>query len=285
VLGVDGPAVDVEASRRSATLGGLGLLRGPTRLAQGVAAIAEDMRRQAHRAPAPVVLAPTFDASGLWDEVRGKDLLDDLGIATPARRRCDDRATAHRALLDLGGRVAVKLVDPEILHKSDVGGVVLGVDSAASLDDALDALDAAWAALGRTTPVRYLVELMAASGVDLVVGARLDPVFGPVVVAGLGGTTTEVLGDVAIRSAPLGADAAAAMVDDLAARRLLDGYRGGPVVDVAELGRIVALLGGLVASGAVDEIEINPLRATEGALIALDAVVIPRHDEGMGSAR
>jgi acetyltransferase len=285
VLGVDGPAVDVEASRRSATLGGLGLLRGPTRLAQGVAAIAEDMRRQAHRAPAPVVAAPTLDASGLWDEVRGKDLLDDLGIATPARRRCEDRATAHRALLELGGRVAVKLVDPEILHKSDVGGVVLGVDTAAALDDALDALDAAWAALSRTTPVRYLVELMAASGVDLVVGARLDPVFGPVVVAGLGGTTTEVLGDVAIRSAPLGAEAAAAMVDDLAARRLLDGYRGGPVVDVAELGRIVALLGDLVASGAVAEIEINPLRATERALVALDAVVIPRHDEGMGSAR
>jgi hypothetical protein len=140
-------------------------------------------------------------------------------------------------------------------------------------------------ALGRTTPVAYLVERMASSGVDLVVGARLDPVFGPVVVAGLGGTTTEVLGDVAIRSAPLSAEDAAAMVDDLAARRLLDGYRGGPVVDVAELGRIVALLGGLVASGAVVEIEINPLRATTEGLVALDAVVIPRHDEEEGSAR
>jgi acetyltransferase len=263
------------------------VLRGPTRLAQGVAAVAEDMRRQAHRVATSVPVVPevALDPTGPWDEIRGKDLLDDLGLTTPPRRRCDDRAAAHLALDEIGGRVAVKLVDPEILHKSDVGGVVLGVDSGESLDEALDALDAAWAALGRTTPVAYLVESMAASGVDLVVGARLDPVFGPVVVAGLGGTTTEVLGDVAIRSAPLGAEDAAAMVDDLAARRLLDGYRGGPVVDRAELGRIVAVLGGLVATGAVAEIEINPLRATDGALIALDAVVIPRHDEEMGSAR
>jgi len=285
VLGVDGPAADVAASRASATRGDLALVRGPTRLAQGVAAVAEDMRRQAHRTGSPVVTAARFDAGGLWDEVRGKDLLDDLDIATPSRRRCGDRDAAHRAFAELGGRVAVKLVDPEILHKSDVGGVVLGVESVTALGGALDALDAAWAALGRTAPVVYLVESMAASGLDLVVGARLDPVFGPVVVAGLGGTTTEVLGDVAIRSAPLGTDAAAAMVDDLAARRLLDGYRGGPVVDRAELGRIVAVLGGLVDSGSVAEIEINPLRATAEGLVALDAVVIPRHDEEEGSAR
>jgi acyl-CoA synthetase (NDP forming) len=286
-LGVDGPSIDVAASRASAGRGGLALLRGPTRLAQGVAALADDMRLQARRLD-PVASAeiPTpIEAAGPWDEIRGKDLLDRLGVGTPPRRRCADRDAARRAWAELGGPVAVKLVDPEILHKSDVGGVVLGVADDAAFDDALDRLDAAWAALGRTTPTVYLVERMAAPGVDLVVGARLDPVFGPVVVVGLGGTTTEVLGDVAIRCAPLDVGAATAMVDDLAARRLLDGYRGEPAVDTAELGRIIALLGGLVASGAVAEIEINPLRGTRDGIVALDAVVIPRHHEEMGSAR
>jgi acetyltransferase len=116
---------------------------------------------------------------------------------------------------------------------------------------------------------------MAPGGVDLVVGARRDPVFGPIVLVGLGGTTAEALADAAVRLAPLPVDEAASMPAELTGRALLDGWRGGPVLRPAELGRVVARLGGvLAATPELAEIEINPLRLTDDGLVALDAVVL-----------
>jgi hypothetical protein len=187
-----------------------------------------------------------------------------LGVAVPPRRVCDDRAAAHQALASLGGPVAVKLLDAAVLHKTEVGGVRLGVRTPAELDEALDAIGAE----------RVLVEAMAPPGVDLVVGARRDPVFGPVVLVGLGGTVAEALADVAVRVAPITPAAAERMVDELAGRALLDGWRGGPVLDRAALGRFVAALGALLdAHPHLQDVEVNPLRITAGGLIALDAVI------------
>jgi hypothetical protein len=122
---------------------------------------------------------------------------------------------------------------------------------------------------------QFLVESMAPSGVDLVVGLRRDPVFGPVVMVGLGGTAAEAYGDVAIRSVPAAPAEITAMVDDLQARALLDGWRGGPVLNRDELLTLISVLSdALLSAPAVDEIEINPLRLTTGGLIALDAVII-----------
>jgi acetyltransferase len=123
---------------------------------------------------------------------------------------------------------------------------------------------------------------MAPPGVDLVVGARRDPVFGPVVLVGLGGTTAEALADVSIRLAPLTATEAATMPADLAGRALLDGWRGGPALDRAALGEVTAALGALLAAHPeLAEIEINPLRITAQGLVALDAVCIAAGPAGM----
>jgi acetyltransferase len=179
-----------------------------------------------------------------------------------------DRSAAHQALEDLGVPVAVKLVDAGILHKSDMGGVHLGIASPDSMDEALDSLQAVGAK-------EFLVEAMATQGVDLVVGARRDPVFGPIIVLGLGGTAAEALADVAIRTVPLSERDAAAMAGDLQARELLNGFRNGPVLDPSELASIVVRLGNaLLSNDGIAEIEINPLRLTDDGLIALDAVVI-----------
>jgi len=154
------------------------------------------------------------------------------------------------------------MLEPVVLHKARVGGVRLGVRTGADLEAALDALDAAGAR-------RYLVEETAPPGLDLIVGARRDPVFGPVVLLGLGGDLAEELETVAVRPAPLGEAAAAGMLDEL-----LDGA-GSARVDRAALAAAVAALGALVgAVPELDEIEINPLRATaDGRLVALDVVV------------
>lgn len=283
LVGVDGPDSDVERSRKSAHDLGLPLLSGPTSLARGLVALVDDARARFERAAqferegsAPDAGSAGVEAldvqevgiNGPWDEIRSKELLDALGISTPPRKRCPDRAAAHQALADLGAPVAVKLVDAEILHKTDVGGVHLGITSQASLDAALDSLQSVGAK-------EFLVETMASSGVDLVLGARRDPVFGPIMVLGLGGTAAEVLADVAIRTVPLNERTAAAMADELQARELLNGFRNGPVLDRSELAGIVVRLGNaLLANRGIAEIEINPLRLAADGLVALDAVVI-----------
>ncbi|MDX3458843.1 acetate--CoA ligase family protein [Streptomyces sp. ME02-8801-2C] len=278
-LGTHSPAVvvvgglpeDIAEQRARLHKAGIPALTGPASAANAVRALVTHARQRAvptdkatdgsRQEPAATV------PSGPLDEDAAKTFLASLGIRTPKRLACDTRADAHHALRLLGGPVAVKVLDAAILHKTEIGGVHLGVRTPDELDTALDAIG---------PDRRYLVEAMAPAGVDLVLGARRDPVFGPVVLAGLGGTAAEALADVAIRLAPLSVAEAAQMPDDLAARALLDGWRGGPVLDRAEFGRVVSALGAcLAASSDTAEIEINPLRLTADGLIALDAVIVP----------
>ena len=124
-------------------------------------------------------------------------------------------------------------------------------------------------------PRAFLVEEMAGRGVDLIVGAHRDPVFGPVVMLGLGGVEAEALADVALRAAPVAPVEVAGMVEELAGRELLRGFRGLPTVDPGERERVVTVLGTLVAEhDEVSAVEVNPLRATSEGLLMLDAVVL-----------
>lgn len=269
VLGVGGTGDAVVASRRALLDAGIAVAPEPRGVAAAVGALLADSRAQARTASAAPAQQVPRGIGGAHDEDRAKTLLDRLGIVTPPRRVCADRPAAHAALANLGGRVAVKILDAAVLHKTEIGGVHLGISEAPALDAALDRLDAIGAD-------RYLVEAMAPAGVDLVLGARRDAVFGPILLLGLGGTTAEALADVATRLAPLGAGEAAGMPAELAGRALLDGWRGGPVLDPAALGAVVARLGDLlVANPGLDEVEINPLRLTTDGLVALDAVVVP----------
>jgi len=272
VLGVGGTGREVAEVRRGLLAAGIAAATDPRGVAAATAALLADARAR-HRAALDDAVRPVADVEidgRPYDEHDAKELLTRLGIATTARRVCTDRASAHEALDELGGSVAVKLLDATVQHKTEVGGVHLNVRTDADLDAALDALQA----IGAT---RFLIEAMAPSGVDLVVGARRDPVFGPIVLLGLGGTTAEALADVCVRLAPLSDSDAATMPGELAGRALLDGWRGGPVLPSAELGRIVASLGSLVTTHPrIAEVEVNPLRLTTAGLVALDAVITTR---------
>jgi acetyltransferase len=277
VVGIGGPTEQVAPQRRALRDLGVPALGSPSALTDAVVALVEDGRAQARaaarRPPAPV--AVDLPGGGL-DEDEAKTLLGRLGVATPPRRACGDRAAAHRALDALPGPLAVKLLDARVVHKSDVGGVHLGVRDAAGLDAALDALEAIGAR-------RFLLESMAPPGIDLLAGASRDPVFGPVVLLGLGGVVAEALADVAVAPAPLDAAEAAALADELTGRALLDGFRGGPVADRTALGGVLAVLGGLlVAHPRIEAVEINPLRITAGGPVALDAVLTLREEDPDG---
>jgi acetyltransferase len=264
VVGVGGSSVDVGAVRSGLHERGFAVGTSPGALAHAVRALVDDAqlahRRDVADSPAPSVEVP----AGPWDEDQAKSVLEALGIRTPERVACDSGDEAYAALDRLGGPVAVKILDASVLHKTEIGGVHLGIRTRAELTEALEKLG----------DRRVLVEAMASSGVDLIVGARRDPVFGPVVLVGLGGTTAEAFADVAVRAAPLSMAEAGSMPDELLGRALLDGWRGGPVLDRSELARVVRALGGvLLTAPNVDEIEINPLRLTSDGLVALDAVI------------
>lgn len=270
VIGLGGTGEDVVAARRALLDGGIAVATEPRGVAAAVGALLADARARSRTSGTATPQQVPTGVAGPHDEHRAKTLLDGIGITTPRRRACGDRGQVHAAFAALDGPVAVKILDAAILHKTDIGGVHLGVATATDLDRALDRLDA----IGAT---RYLVEQMAAPGIDLVLGARRDPVFGPILLLGLGGTTAEALADVAIRLAPLSAAEAADLPAELAGHELLNGWRGGPVLDAPDLGRVAARLGDLlVANPDLDEIEINPLRLTGEGLVALDAVVLTR---------
>ena len=275
VTGVGGTGPGVAAVRCALLECGVPALADPTGVATAVAALLADSAGRRQESAAATSRPDVRIGRGPWDEAAAKDIVDALGIPTPPRRVCRDRDTAQGALAELGGPVVVKLLDAGVLHKTEVGGVRLGVRTAADMDAALDAIGAD----------RVLVEAMAPDGVDLVVGARRDPVFGPVLVVGLGGTVAEALADVAVRVAPVHPGQAAGMAGELAGRTLLDGWRGGPVLDRAAFGRLVAGLGDLLlAHPHLQDVELNPLRVTTSGLIALDAVIIAAPEDPDGHA-
>ncbi|MFO6453440.1 MULTISPECIES: acetate--CoA ligase family protein [unclassified Aeromicrobium] len=274
VIGVDGPASEVEAARSSAQDLGIPVVVGARSLATAMAALIEDAavrpvaKRPAWPRPAPEV------PRGSLSEAQCKSVLDSVGIETPARRVCRTVDDARAALAELGGPVAIKISDASIVHKSDIGGVYLGIGSEEDLVDAC-------AALLEQGATEMLVEVMAPRGIDLVVGARRDPVFGAIVLLGIGGISTEVYGDFAVAAVPTSAETLRRLPQRLRAAELLRGFRGLPPVDVDQLADVVSAVGDvLLANPHLTDVEINPLRAHAGGLTALDAVVVAHSEPG-----
>lgn len=269
--GLDGTSDEIADGVRNARDLDVPLVVGARALSTAVGALVEDARRSRARLTRsePSADTPTVELSGdSWSEAQAKDVLDQLGISTPARVVCTTLDEARDAVRRIGGIVAVKLSDAAVVHKTDRGGVRLGVRTDEDLVEALTALQEVGAS-------EYLIEAMAPPGVDLVVGARRDPVFGPIVLVGIGGVATEVYADFAIASVPTSQAVLASLPQELVARSLLEGFRGSAAVDHQAIARILANLGGLLLTNPdVAEVEINPLRAHAGGLLALDAVIL-----------
>jgi len=248
---------------------GVPMFTSPGDLATGLAAVALDAQARTITDEEPA--APQRTLGRTLDEHEGKALLETYGVPTLPRRVAHDRAAALEALAGLGGPVVVKILDAAVLHKSDVGGVHVGVHDQAGLEAALDAIDAIEP---RSSTRRYLLEEMAPPGAELIVGATRDAVFGPVVLLALGGVAAELGSDPILRLAPLSESRAAEMVDQLPAA-VLDGFRGAPLVDRVALGEVLRAVGRLVCEhDDVAEVDLNPVRITPQGPVALDALVV-----------
>ena len=258
----------VDALRRA----GIPVFLAPDRAARAMAAMVADARRRAAEPGGPET-TPSGIATpliGPIDEDAAKTLVSAYGIATPRRAVCRSRAEAEAARAAMAGPVVAKVLDPGILHKSDVGGVHVGVETAAALTPALDAID-------RISSVGYLIEAMAPDGLDLILGARNDPSFGPTVLLGLGGTAAEAIDDVAVALAPLGASEVDAMIDSLAGSALFGPWRGAPAPDRDAIREAVLGLARLIAEHPeIAEIDLNPVRAYAEGVLALDALIVLR---------
>jgi len=208
-------------------------------------------------------------ADGWVMEPQAKELLRDAGLAVPDFA-CADTADAAVAAADkIGYPVAAKVVSARIVHKSDVGGVAVNLADESALREAFGRFSAmdGFAAM--------LVEEMVA-GVEMIIGAKIDHQFGPVVLLGIGGTGVEIYQDVAIRMAPLTDQDAASMMNTLVGRRLLDGYRGAAPVDRAALAKTLVVFSELTMAAAdwIESIDLNPVMCTADACVIADARIM-----------
>nr|WP_255682199.1 acetate--CoA ligase family protein [Luteimonas sp. BDR2-5] len=267
---------------------GVPFLRSPDRALRAMARVHQrrDLVEAAalRASPAPVAddLAPL--PAGPIAEYRGKQWLRALGIAVPAGGLARSADEAVEIADRIGWPVVIKAQADALTHKSDVGGVAVGLHDEAALRAAWDAMTAQVGAACPDIPLDgILVEAMAARGLELVVGARRDPAWGVVLLVGLGGIWIEVLQDVRLLAADLTGAQIERELRRLKGAALLDGVRGAGAVDVAAVVQVVRRLADLMlARDDVLEVDINPLvvaPAGQGA-VALDAVIVGRGGDG-----
>lgn len=227
--------------------------------------------------PAGALPAP----AGSVDEREAKRILAAAGIPTVEDRLARTAEEAAAAARAFGGPVVLKISSPDILHKTEVGGVVVGLADAEAAAAAFTAMTARVAAARPAARIDgALVSPMIADGVECIMGVSVDPAFGPVVLFGLGGIFVEVLKDVTLRVAPFSAAEAVEMIREVKGFPLLDGARGKPRADVATLAEALSRLSVFAAANSdrIDSVDVNPIlvRPAGQGVVAVDALFVPR---------
>jgi acyl-CoA synthetase (NDP forming) len=206
----------------------------------------------------------------------GKVIADAYGIAVPGEELARDVEEAVAAAARFGGPVVMKIVSPDILHKTDAGGVVVGVEGAAEVRSAFCRIVGNARAYDADARIEgVLVQELLPQGQEVLVGAVTDPTFGKVVAFGLGGVLVEVLKDVTFRLAPVDADEALSMLDSVRAAEVLRGVRGRPGVDRWALAEQIRRVSHLVTDfPEIAEVDLNPVIATEHGAVAADIRIV-----------
>jgi acyl-CoA synthetase (NDP forming) len=209
-------------------------------------------------------------------EFESKRFLKQAGIPVIETRLAGTQQEAVRLSQEIGFPVALKIASPDIVHKSDSGGVKLSLNHVSEVKAAYKeimegARDKNPAALIQGVSVQK----MAKPGVEVIVGASKDPQFGPVIMFGLGGIFVEVLKDVSFRIIPLGRKDALEMIEELKGYPLLKGYRGKDPADIQALTEIILKISGVMeADPEIKELELNPVLAYKKGALAVDARII-----------
>jgi acetyltransferase len=220
----------------------------------------------------------TVAASGRrkLSELEVLGVLAAYGIPTAPARLARDPEEAARVAADIGFPVVLKVVSPQIIHKTEIGGVRTGIDTAVELKQAwVEMLDGVSRAAPQAAIEGMLVQRMVQGGRETIVGISRDSTFGPLVMFGLGGIYVEALGDVRFRVAPIGPLDAHDMLHGIRGVAILKGVRGAPPVDFATLGDTLQRVSQLAVDfPEIAELDINPLLAFPTGVMAVDARIL-----------
>jgi acyl-CoA synthetase (NDP forming) len=271
--------VDTPDMDRRLRAAGIPLVPGPERAVRAYRALVRhaDLHRRvetapAHRPPPALpagLVARLVTARGSLAHADARSLLEAYGVLFPRERIVATAGEALSAAREIGYPLVVKTARPDVLHRTEMGGVILGVTDGEALTRAVRALEA------RVGPGPLLVQEEVPQGLELLIGGRRDPSFGPTVLVGLGGVLAELLRDVSVGLAPLAPETARAMLAEGRRAALLRGFRGTAAVDEGALADVLVGVGNLLADhAAIAELDLNPLIASGGRLVAVDALVL-----------
>jgi acyl-CoA synthetase (NDP forming) len=259
---------------------GLLAFEDPSRAIAALSALSKFRDTFAQPAPEPLALpaATPLGVHGKLNEAQAKALLERAGVPSPKEALASDAQEAMQLAASIGFPVVVKVVSADILHKTEVGGVALGLSSAEAVHDAVTRMaDNIPRQLPDARIDGYLISEMVSGGVETIVGIHRDEAFGPVVTFGLGGTLVELIKDTVCALAPVSEAQALKMIGSLKTAPLLTGWRGSPRHDIEALAKAISGLSILAVQhrDTLATIEVNPLvaRPGQGGVVALDAVI------------
>ncbi|OPX88003.1 MAG: CoA binding domain protein [Pelotomaculum sp. PtaB.Bin104] len=241
------------------------------------------IKNKDHRTAVPAVHPGQSQAAALLAGKTGNlsqadalSLVDSYGIPTASWGQAADLVEAKALAAEIGYPVTMKILSPDIVHKSDVGGVRLNIQNAHELEEAFTAM---YTAINQKLPDARLdgvvIQEHLPQGLELLLGSKRDPAFGPVLAFGAGGIYTEILDDVSLRVTPLSREEIKEMIGETKISKILAGARGAAAVDQELLISCLANLSDLVlANPSISEMDLNPLIAYPDRVVALDARVI-----------
>ena len=232
-------------------------------------------------APLMVTLSEAIERARSEDrsvltEIESKQVLAAAGIPVAEATLAASADDAAKAAAKAGFPVVLKIVSPDVTHKSDVGGVKIGLEDEAAVRTAYDDIIAAVSDRQPKARIEGVaVQAMARPGTEVIVGMSKDPQFGPVLMFGLGGIFVVVLKDVSFRIVPLEERDAREMIDEIKGRAVLDGVRGGEPADIGALASLLLQLSAFAeANPQVEELDLNPVFAYKDGCLAVDARIV-----------
>jgi len=216
----------------------------------------------------------------LLTEIEAKNLLKQSGISVVDTRLATNEDEAVAISRDMGFPVVLKIASPDVVHKTDAGGVKLNLKTSAQVAKAFEDIMKSIKTQYPEAKIQGVsVQKMAKPGVEVIIGMSKDAQFGPVIMFGLGGVWVEILKDVSFRIVPLEPRDAREMIQEIKGRPLLEGYRGQEAVDIANLEKLILKVSSFVEKHPeIKELDLNPVFAYKDGATAVDARIILEND-------
>jgi acyl-CoA synthetase (NDP forming) len=278
----DGLMMFTDASRAMVAAGAAAAIAASRRRLRARTAVGDGRRNGLERRHRTGTSGSLRARADIGSEVGAKAVLADAGLPMLPETLCTSRDEAVAAATMMGLPVVAKIVSPDIAHKTEVGGVLLGLTDPQAVAAAFDTLmDRARQAAPAARLDGVLIAPMAGEGLETILGVHRDPVFGPMVLFGLGGIAVELYKDVAFASAPLDIDGARALICRVKAAQLLAGWRGSPPLDTEALAATLVTLSRFAVEHAdeLDGVDLNPVLVRERGVVCLDALITLRPNE------